>query len=197
MLKFLWKNLVVKLTHFRGLKSRRSFEPILEKHFLKLTHRGLKKEPTMFWWAKSCGKFREIDAFRWVISRKINRILDKSILNVEDFHFSPSPTRLRMGQDGGFNYPNFVTISSQFPSKSSIQDISHREVVPMGLEDLVLEANAVSLTHFTVEEQIALCSRNFQNVTLLKFDNFNATPVLCEIKFWRIQTVQKCHLWQF
>ena len=44
----------------------------------------------------------------------------------------------------------------------------------------------------------ALCSRNFQNVklrlTLLKFDDLTATPILSEITFWWIQTVQKCHL---
>ena len=48
---------------------------------------------------------------------------------------------------------------------------------------------------------LALCSRNFQNVklglTLLKFDNFTATQILCEIKFWWIQTVQKCYIYQF
>ena len=34
-------------------------------------------------------------------------------------------------------------------------------------------------------------------MTLLKFDNFTTTSILHEIKFWRTQTVQKCHLWQF
>ena len=31
-------------------------------------------------------------------------------------------------------------------------------------------------------------------MAFLKFDNFTATPILSEIRFWRIQTVQKCHL---
>ena len=39
----------------------------------------------------------------------------------------------------------------------------------------------------------AQCSRNFQNVKLrldfVKFDNFTATQILLEIKFWKIQTV--------
>ena len=30
-------------------------------------------------------------------------------------------------------------------------------------------------------------------MTLLKFDHFTATLIRLEIKFWRIQTVQKCH----
>ena len=29
-------------------------------------------------------------------------------------------------------------------------------------------------------------------LTLLKFDHFTATQILREIKFWQIQTVQKC-----
>ena len=32
---------------------------------------------------------------------------------------------------------------------------------------------------------------------MLKFDNFTATLILREIKLWRVQTVQKCHFWQF
>ena len=28
---------------------------------------------------------------------------------------------------------------------------------------------------------------------VMKFDHLTATPILCEIKFWWIQTVQKCH----
>ena len=35
-----------------------------------------------------------------------------------------------------------------------------------------------------------------QGLTLLKFENFAATPILREIKFWPIQTIQKCHIWQ-
>ena len=45
----------------------------------------------------------------------------------------------------------------------------------------------------------ALCSRNFQNVKLrldFVYDHFTATQILYEIKFWRIQTVQKCCFWQ-
>ena len=34
-------------------------------------------------------------------------------------------------------------------------------------------------------------------MTLLIFDNFTATPILREITFSSIQTVKKCHLWQF
>ena len=41
--------------------------------------------------------------------------------------------------------------------------------------------------------QISQCSRNFQNVKLrLDFDHFTATPILREIKLWRIQMVQIC-----
>jgi len=47
----------------------------------------------------------------------------------------------------------------------------------------------------------ALCSRNFENVKLrldfVEIDYFTATPILREIKFWRVETVQKCHFWQF
>ena len=32
---------------------------------------------------------------------------------------------------------------------------------------------------------------------LLKVDNFTATPILREIKFWQIQMVQKYHFRQF
>ena len=42
-----------------------------------------------------------------------------------------------------------------------------------------------------------LCSRNFQNVKLsldfVEIDLFIATQILHEIKFWRVQAVQKCH----
>ena len=38
------------------------------------------------------------------------------------------------------------------------------------------------------------CSRNFQNV---KLRLFTANLILHEIQFWRIQTVKKCHFWQF
>ena len=34
-------------------------------------------------------------------------------------------------------------------------------------------------------------------MTLLKSNNFTATPILREIKFWWFHTVQKCHFWQF
>ena len=47
----------------------------------------------------------------------------------------------------------------------------------------------------------ALCSRNFQNVKLrldfVEMDYFATNQILREIKFWRFQTVQKCHFWQF
>ena len=36
-----------------------------------------------------------------------------------------------------------------------------------------------------------------EGLTLLKFDNFTATPILRENKFWWIQTVRKRHFWQF
>ena len=46
-----------------------------------------------------------------------------------------------------------------------------------------------------------LCSRNFQNVKLrLDFVDIwssTVTPILNEIQFWGIQTVQKCHFCQF
>ena len=48
-----------------------------------------------------------------------------------------------------------------------------------------------------------LCSRNFQNVKLrlvfveIRSFYLHCTQILREIKFWWIQTVQKCHLWQF
>ena len=35
------------------------------------------------------------------------------------------------------------------------------------------------------------------SLTLLKFDHFTATQIVREIKFWQIQTVQKCHFWHF
>ena len=48
---------------------------------------------------------------------------------------------------------------------------------------------------------VSLCSTKFQNVklrmTLLKFDNFTATPILCEIKFLQIRMVQKCYFGNF
>ena len=33
------------------------------------------------------------------------------------------------------------------------------------------------------------------SLTLLKFDHFTATQIVREIKFWQIQTVQKCCFW--
>ena len=36
-----------------------------------------------------------------------------------------------------------------------------------------------------------------EGLTLLKFDDFTTTQILREIKFWRIETVQKCHFCQF
>ena len=32
-----------------------------------------------------------------------------------------------------------------------------------------------------------------KGLALLKLDDFTATQILCEIKFWCIQMVQKCH----
>ena len=40
---------------------------------------------------------------------------------------------------------------------------------------------------------------NYRNLLshFWQYDNLTATPILREIKFWWIQTVQKCHFWQF
>ena len=34
-------------------------------------------------------------------------------------------------------------------------------------------------------------------MTLLQFDNLTVTQFIREIKFWQIETVQKCHFWPF
>ena len=63
------------------------------------------------------------------------------------------------------------------------------------------EISNIELLYYKMMHYTALCSRNFQNAKLrldfLKFDHFTATQNLREIKFWQIQTVQKCHFWQF
>ena len=46
---------------------------------------------------------------------------------------------------------------------------------------------------YTMLQKLSKCEVK----TLLKFDHFTATQILCEIKFWQIQTVQKCHFWPF
>ena len=46
-------------------------------------------------------------------------------------------------------------------------------------------------------QKLSICEVEAGGLTLLKFDHFTATPILRDITFWRIQTVQKCHLWQF
>ena len=75
-------------------------------------------------------------------------------------------------------------------TKNTVDDINgytHQEV-KKNLANLI-KSQKVLQTHYA-PETFKMCS---QGLTLLKFGHFTATPILCKIKFLRIQTVQKCH----
>ena len=65
-----------------------------------------------------------------------------------------------------------------------------------GNHALALAYHGGSLGKFyTMLQKLSKCEIKAR--LFFKFCNLTVTQILREIKFWRIQTVQKCHFWQF